>query len=302
MDWKERLQRILAKPPLLDERMEPYTSFCIGGPAEAMVFPQTVEELQLTLQCAQEFNLPVFILGRGTNLLVKDEGLSGIVLNLTDLCSGCFFEETSVKAGSAMSLKSLVTRSVNKGLKGLEFASGIPGSLGGAIFMNAGAYGSNIGERVVEVELLDFEGNRFIHSREEMSFSYRWSSLQEKKAIILNATLQLEKGNKEALKEIVKAVNEKRRARHPTLPSAGSIFRNPPGQPAGYLVEKAGAKGMRVGGAMVSPLHGNFIVNTGGATAKDVLCLIDKVKKKVSEEMDIELELEVEIVGKQQVD
>jgi len=297
LTWKEKLWQYLEKPPLLEERMAPYTSYGIGGPAEAMVFPQNEGELLKVLSLARDHEVPVFILGRGTNLLVKDKGVRGMVLNLKALCRGCVFDGNVLRAGAALSLKSLVGQSVNQGLQGLEFAAGIPGSVGGAIYMNAGAYGSNIGERVLEVKLLDCEGNSWIRSRRELDFSYRWSNLQQEKAIILEATLQLAPGDKEALREQVRAVIAERRLKQPSLPSAGSVFRNPRGRAAGQLVEMAGAKGMKVGGAVVSLLHGNFIVNTGGATARDVLLLVEKVRNKVKNELGVELDLEIEIVG-----
>ncbi len=297
MDWKKELAKILSKPPLANEPMSLHTSLRIGGPAEIFAVPQTHNELRNLLQLAREYNLPLFVLGHGTNLLVKDEGIKGIVLSLHDLSSGCSFFDHQVRAGAAISLSKLVREVAEQSLKGLEFAAGIPGSLGGALYMNAGAYGSTIGELVREVVTVDYQGNYRVMPLEELDFSYRWSSFQLEKVIILEGVLELEQGKSSEIKRHINENLEKRWAKHPQLPSAGSVFRNPSGNIAGRLVEGAGCKGMKAGGAEVSSQHGNFIVNKGNASAADVLTLIDLVKQKVKDFYGLELELEIRVIG-----
>ncbi|MGI6328444.1 MAG: UDP-N-acetylmuramate dehydrogenase [Dethiobacteria bacterium] len=297
VDWKKELAKILSKPPLVNEPMSLHTSLRIGGPAEIFAEPQTYDELRNILQLACEHNLTLFVLGHGTNLLVKDEGIRGIVLSLHDLSSGCSFFDHRVRAGAAVSLSRLVREVAERSLKGLEFAAGIPGSLGGALYMNAGAFGSSIGELVREVVTLDYQGNYRVRTLEELDFSYRWSSFQSEKVIILEGVLELEQGRSSEIKRRISENQEKRWAKHPQLPSAGSVFRNPPGNIAGRLVEGAGCKGMIVGGAEVSPQHGNFIVNKGNASAADVLTLINLVKQKVKDFYGLELELEIRVIG-----
>ena len=176
--------------PLLEEPMSRHTSICIGGPAECLVFPETRDELRGVLQLIKQYNLPLFVLGSGTNLLVRDGGIRGIVLSLSSLCSGFQFKGRTVLAEAAVSLHVLVRKSIERGLRGLEFAAGIPGSIGGALYMNAGAYGSSISTLVQEVETMDNEGNLKLRPRKELEFSYRWH-FQQEKTIILGGLLQL---------------------------------------------------------------------------------------------------------------
>ncbi|HHT47092.1 MAG TPA: UDP-N-acetylmuramate dehydrogenase [Firmicutes bacterium] len=297
MDWKKELVNILSKPPLTDEPMSLHTSLRIGGPAEIFAVPQTFDELRSVLQLAGEYNIPLFVLGHGTNLLVRDGGIRGIVLSLHDLSSGCSFFGNRVRAGAGVSLSRLVRKAAERNLKGLEFAAGIPGSLGGALYMNAGAYGSSISELVREVVTVDYLGNRRVKPLEELDFSYRCSSFQSEEVIILEGVLELKRGNHKEIMNRVNEIQRRRQSKHPQLPSAGSVFRNPPGNIAGKLVEGAGCKGMSVGEAEVSPQHGNFIVNKGNASAADVLNLIELVKQKVRDTYGLELELEIRVIG-----
>ena len=297
MSWKKIISQILSKPPLIGEPMSRHTSLRIGGPAELLAFPQNVTELQNLFRLALQHDVPLFVLGQGTNLLVKDGGLQGIVVSLSELCSYYIFLDHGLKAGSAVSLFKLCQEAADKGLKGLEFATGIPGSLGGALYMNAGAYGSTISALIREVTTVDFHGRRSVRSREELDFAYRWSIFQKEEAIILEGILELAPGDKNEIIALTKAIQRDRRSKHPTLPSAGSVFRNPPEKPAGKLIEQAGAKGMMVGDAQVSPQHGNFIVNRGNATAGDVLALIAAIKQKVKDTSGIELALEIKVIG-----
>ncbi len=296
MEWTQRLTQILHNPPLLQEPLSRHTSIQVGGPADFLVYPQNLDELQSVLQLAFEQDIPFFILGNGSNLLVRDEGYRGIVISLTACCAGCYFMEDTVRVGAAVSLSWLAGEFARRGYRGLEFAAGIPGSLGGAIFMNAGAFGSCIGELVQEVVTMDFKGCRQKRSRQELSFAYRWSNFQAEDVIILEAALSLQAGDPEEIKHNMERMLSERKARHPQQPSAGSVFRNPPGG-AGYLIEQAGLKGMVIGGAQISPRHGNFIINLGNATAADVLSLIRLARDRVLEQFGIELEPEIRIIG-----
>ncbi len=297
MDWKKELLHILRIPPLWEEPMSRHTSIGIGGPAECLVYPETRDELRNVLILVKQLNLPFFVLGAGTNLLVRDGGIKGVVLSLSLLCSDYQFLNRAVFAGAAVSLPVLARNSIERGFQGLAFAVGIPGSLGGALYMNAGAYGFSIGELVQEVRTMDYEGNLRVLPRKELEFSYRWSNFQQQKMIILDGVLELLPGDRAELQNLVQKNRRERRSRQPSLPSAGSVFRNPPGLAAGKLIEELGAKGLTAGGAMVSPEHANFIVNAGNATASDVLSLIELIQKKVRSELKIDLELEIKVVG-----
>lgn len=297
MEWKNKLFKILSKPPLLEEPMSKHTSLRIGGPAEFLVFPQSIAELQGLLKLAHRHAVPLFVLGQGTNLLVGDRGLRGIVVNLNGFCSSYDFFNGGLRAGAAVPLFNLCREAAGKGLKGLEFAAGIPGSLGGALYMNAGAYGSSMSKLVREVGTVDLRGEYQVRSAGELDFAYRWSSFQEEKVIILEGVLTLLPGDRQEILERTAKILSDRQAKHPHLPSAGSVFRNPTGKPAGQLIEQAGGKGMAVGDAQVSLQHGNFIVNKGRATAGDVLTLIAMIKQKVKEAFDLDLVLEIKVIG-----
>jgi UDP-N-acetylmuramate dehydrogenase len=297
LNWREKLKEILSEPPLQEEPMSLHTSFRIGGPAEFLIFPTTLEELQKVLQLARWHEVPFWILGNGTNLLVKDGGFRGIVLNVARLYPGFKFTGKNVRCGAGTSLPTLAREAMDRGLKGLEFAAGIPGSVGGAIYMNAGAHGSSLGELVQEILVVDYEGNCRTLLKDELFFTYRCSSLQKEKVIILRAVLSLTIGSRKKLLFSASQMQQERRSKQPPLPSAGSIFCNPAGKAAGYLLEKVGAKGMRVGDAQVSTEHANFIINRGDATANDVLTLMDKMKKMVKQKYEIDLKPEIKIIG-----
>ena len=298
-DWKAELIRLVSRPPLWDEPMSRYTSIGIGGPAECLIFPQTYSELQNILSLVKEESLPLFILGSGTNILIRDGGIKGIVLHLSALCSEYSYVQQRLFAGAAVSLPYLTKKAIEKELQGLEFATGIPGTLGGALYMNAGAHGSSVGELVLEVKVMDYEGNIKIFGRQELEFSYRHSCFQERDEIILSAVLELAPGDGKELRYLQQKNTQERLAKQPSLPSAGSVFRNPPGMAAGKLIDDLGAKGSRVGGAMVSRRHANFIVNAGNATAVDVLSLIELLQDKVRLEYNLELELEIKVIGEE---
>ncbi len=292
------MAQVLNTPPLLDEPMRFHTSLRIGGPAEVLAFPSNQDELKALLDIARGEDVPFFLIGQGTNLLVKDEGIRGLVINLARFSPEITFSDSTVRAGPGVPVVKLARQAINKGLGGLEFAIGIPGSLGGALYMNAGAYGRCIGDLVEEVTTMDYQGNKTKRSRKELNFAYRKSTFQEEGSIIIEAALGLEAADKEEMLNKVAEIQKTRKNKQPQKPSAGSVFRNPYGQAAGFLIEKAGMKGHTVGGAQVSTLHANFIVNRGGATAGDVLDLIEYVRERVRASRGVELELEIKIVGK----
>jgi UDP-N-acetylmuramate dehydrogenase len=297
LGWRNTLKSILSKPPLEEEPLSLHTSLRIGGPAEFLVFPSNLRELQEILKLVSRYEIPFGVIGKGTNLLVRDGGVRGILINISNLCSGFQFTGINVKSGAGVPLPLLARAAINRGLQGLEFAIGIPGSVGGAIYMNAGAFGYSIGALLQKVVCLDYKGNLREYSKDRIVFSYRYSSLQEEKIIILQAVLTLSEGEREELLLSAKRMQKERRLKQPSLPSAGSIFRNPPGYAAGYLIEQTGLKGMTVGGAQISTKHANFIVNKDNATARDVLALIGIIREKVKESFNINLELEIEIIG-----
>lgn len=297
MEWSGQLFNFLRTPPLVGEPLSRYTSLGVGGPADYLVFPGNMDELRAVLLLAREHHVPLFVLGHGTNLLVRDEGFRGVVISLTSLCSCCEFFDGRVKAGAAVSLPWLAREIACRGLTGMEFAAGIPGTLGGALYMNAGAFGCRIGDLVEEVVSINRDGCCRTRSRTDLAFSYRWSIFQEDDDIILEAILALQPGNREEIEEIQGRMLHERTVRHPRQSSAGSVFRNPREKGAGYLIEQAGLKGMKVGGAQISPMHGNFIVNTGNAAAADILSLISVARERVKQIFGIDLELEIRVIG-----
>lgn len=267
-----------------------FSTFKIGG--EALFFTTVFSQSQMieALLWAEKERLPYLVVGKGSNLLFDDEGFSGLVIH--NKMGGCFWEEDSVRVESGYSFALLGIQSARKGFSGLEFAAGIPGSVGGAIFMNAGCHGVDTQGVLREVSFLE-EGRKRVYQKEEIAFSYRFSSFQKKKGVILEGVFHLKKGNK--AKEKQREWLEKRKATQPLQEkSIGCIFKNPKeGPAAAYLIEKSGLKGFSIGGAKVSEKHANFIVNQGGATSKEVRALIAFVQEKIRKENNIFLEAEV---------
>lgn len=284
--------------------MSKYTSFKAGGNAAYLVEVESTDQLKEVLQLVNQNNIPHMMLGNGSNTLFKDSGYEGVVIKLA---SGSFdkvsFEEKDgkykVTAGTAILLSSLARMILEESLTGFEFASGIPGSLGGAVFMNAGAYGGEMKDIVTSVKVVSPDGmEERIFTAEEMEFSYRHSALEENGYIAVEVTMELEKGDKEAISAAMKELMQKRNSKQPVnYPSAGSTFKRPAGYFAGKLIEDAGLKGTSVGGAEVSTLHSGFVINKGGATATDILELIALVQNRVYDEFGVMLEPEVRIIG-----
>lgn len=282
----------------INEPMSEHTSWQVGGPADYYVCPADRSELAEIVRFSSKYKLPLFVLGNGTNLLVLDGGIRGIVVNIGESFSNIIRIGDSLEAGSGTAMTLLANVAVEQGLVGLEFAVGIPGSLGGAVIMNAGAFGLHIGDKIHSVKLISSGGEPVTMGKDDLSFGYRTSNLIGK-GIIIEVSLQLKKGDPAESLKLMDYYLKERSRRHPNLPSAGSVFRNLPGQPAGKIIESLGCKGMTVGGAQVSPKHANFIVNTGNATAADILTLIETVKQMVKDNHGIELQPEVKIVGEE---
>ncbi len=289
------------KEVAVDEPMSRHTSIGIGGKADVFVVPASVEELKRTLAYFDERKIPCMPVGNCTNLIVRDGGYRGALISLKGL-QGVEIEDKSAEesllyAEAGVSLGRMVDLSVEHSLGGLEFCAGIPGSFGGALWMNAGAYGGEMKDIVTTLFLLEPHRQIKAVARERLQFEYRRLDLPEG-AIITGARVQLTRRPSDVIKRRVDEIRALRKSKHPlTLRSAGSVFKNPPGNPAGKLIEEAGLKGFRTGDAQVSEMHGNFIVNRGKARAGDVLELIDIIREKVKKRTGILLETEVKIIG-----
>lgn len=291
------LEQALEGEVLYDEPMSRHTSYRIGGPADVMVCPRTVRGIQTALRVARKYGAPVFILGGGSNLLVRDGGLRGLVLNLYGSLKEIRAEGEAVTAGAGAKVTALVNFCARRGLAGLEPMAGVPGSVGGAVKGNAGAFGATISDHLAAVRVLELTGEERVLNREALRFAYRQSSLTEGE-VLVSATFRLRRADAAALQQKVAQILAERKAKQPVeWRSAGSVFKNPPGEFAGRLIEGAGLKGTRVGDAMISPKHGNFFLNLGRATAKDVLALIALAQERVRERTGVSLELEVRVVG-----
>ena len=296
----EEVQRIVPRDRVLTgEPLSGYTSFRIGGPARALVIVHNEKELSRVLRLLRDSQTRHFLIGNGSNLLIKDGGYNGIIIKL-----GGEFEELScegelIEAGAACLLSRVSSAAAENSLAGMEFASGIPGTLGGAVFMNAGAYGGEMKDIVESVRVMSPDGFSTIDvSGDDMEFSYRHSILEENGYIVLKARLRLRTGDREEIRERIRELTCKRNEKQPVnFPSAGSTFKRPVGGFAAALIDEAGLKGTSVGGAEVSVKHSGFVINKGGATASDVIELMELVSDKVFERSGIRLEPEVRIIG-----
>ena len=280
--------------------MSKYTSFRAGGKAAALVEVENKEQLKAVLRFADEENIPHLLIGNGSNTLFKDSGYQGLVIKLGDYFNYLAEEsDTRLRIGASMLLSTAAKIALEESLTGMEFASGIPGSIGGAIFMNAGAYGGEMKDIVASVHAVSPDGrDEKDFTNEEMQFGYRSSILQQNGWIATDVTFNLTTGNKEEIAAQMKDLNARRNAKQPVnYPSAGSTFKRPEGYFAGKLIEDAGLKGLIVGGAQVSTLHSGFVINKGGATATDILQLIALVQNTVYDKFGIMLEPAVRIIG-----
>ncbi len=282
-----------------DEAMALHTSFKLGGKADIFLCPETAEQMSLLLKQAKQDNIPCFILGKGSNLLVSDGGIEGAVICTDALCTVELVNECEIYAGAGVSLAELCKFAKDNSLTGLEFAYGIPGSVGGALYMNAGAYGGDMSQVVVSAKSLDKEQKIISRSVEDMELGYRKSIFEHSGEVILGVTFKLEKGDKEKIAEDMNTIIAKRMKSQPLdYPSAGSTFKRPEGYFAAALIDECGLKGLSVGDAQVSTKHAGFVINKGNATCKDVLDLIEVIKEKVLTQKGVSLETEVIFVGR----
>lgn len=295
----KKLQNLIGKEKVLvNEPMASHTTFRIGGPADYFVMPETIEELASVLKLCREENLPYFILGNGSNLLVGDKGYRGIVVQLYKNFDGIQIEGTTVTAKAGAMLIRTAKEAGKAGLTGLEFASGIPGTIGGAMVMNAGAYGGEMKDVVTAVTVLTKEGKIKTLTGEEMNFRYRGSVVEEEGYIVLEAVMELKEGNLEEIQARIDELSLQRKTKQPIeYPSAGSTFKRPEGYFAGKLIMDTGLRGYKVGGAQVSEKHCGFVINAGGATAADVMRLMQDVSDRVNEQFGVILEPEVKKIG-----
>jgi UDP-N-acetylmuramate dehydrogenase len=297
---KEALIKIVGKGVLFHCPMVPYTTFRIGGEADALCFAESLAELQQLLFYLIQENIPFLVVGKGSNLLIKNGGFKGVLIIMRGELATIETDEENtpgVTAGGGLGLSDLVAYCSQKGLGGLEFLAGIPGTVGGAVVMNAGAFGEEVEGVVESIQVLTPQGKLTTKYRSELVFSYRNLSLPEK-SIIVRARFRCAEKSREMVSRKVKDYLKRRKATQPLeYPSAGSIFKNPSNDYAGRLIEEAGLKGKKIGGAMISPKHANYIVNTGEAKADDVLTLMGLARQKVREDTGIELETEIRIIG-----
>ncbi len=296
------LQKIKERIPqdriILQAPMSEHTTLRIGGPADILVTAQSAQEIAFLVTCANEHHIPMLMLGNGSNLLVKDGGIRGLVVKYGEEMSSIFVEGTVLTAKAGASLAAAAKEAARHGLTGLCYACGIPGTVGGGVYMNAGAYGGELKEAITEVEAITEDGQIHTFTGEEMHFGYRHSRAQEEPIIITSVTFQLTPGDKEAIWADMKEFNRRRNEKQPMdVPSAGSTFKRPEGHFAGQLIDQAGLRGARVGSAQVSEKHAGFLVNTGNATAADFLSLISLVQQTVKEKHGVWLTPEVRIVG-----
>lgn len=295
----ERLKSIVREGRLLpSEPMSAHTSFKIGGPVDLMVLPAGMEELEAVLRYLQAEKLPYRVMGNGSNLLVRDAGLDGILVKIADNLAGYRIEGETVVAEAGLLLSTLSKISKRASLTGLEFASGIPGTLGGAVFMNAGAYGGEMKDVIRTVRILDDRGEIRELGVEELELGYRDSIFHRKPWTVLAVTLDLQAGDEEKIAATMAELTRLRTTKQPLdLPSAGSMFKRPPGYYAGKLIDDAGLRGYRFRDAQISEKHCGFVVNRGKATCEDVLTLVASVQKVVRDTYGVDLEMEVRPFG-----
>ncbi len=278
--------------------MSDYTSFRIGGPADLLVEPDSVDALLFCCKTLKAEGVSPVIIGAGSNLLVADSGIRGVVIHFGKAMSRITTEGNIITAEAGVSLARLANEALSAGLTGLEFASGIPGSLGGAVFMNAGAYGGEMKDVVFETDYLTKDGEVATVTGKEHKFSYRHSVFCENDGIVLRSRMKLAQGDPETIRATMQELNTRRKDKQPlSYPSAGSFFKRPEGHFAGKLIEDAGLKGLSVGGAQISEKHAGFLINTGDATAQDVCLLMELVKEKVFALYGVTLEPEVRMIG-----
>lgn len=301
MDWElfagELRKTVPGLELLREEPMSRHTTFRVGGPAALLAVLKTKGEVQAALRTAAQYGIEPFFLGNGSNLLVADEGYDGLLIKLSGELSQVREIEGELAAGGGVPLPRLASVALDLALTGLEFAAGIPGSVGGAVNMNAGAYGGEMSRALRWVRVIDLTGRMEELTAEQCDLSYRHSAFSDGKRLILEAGFRLEQGNRETIRASMADMATRRKAKQPLeYPSAGSVFKRPEGRFAAALIDACGLKGLTVGGAQVSEKHAGFIVNRGGATCADILELIEQVQSKVFDRTGVALELEIKIL------
>lgn len=302
MDKKQIAQILLQQIPesiiKIDEPMKNHTSFKIGGPADIYIAPETTQQLVFAIEVCKQHQVPYFILGNGSNLLVKDGGYRGVMIHLFKNMSAITVSDGEVYAQAGALLVKVANACLEASLTGLEFAHGIPGTIGGAVYMNAGAYGGEIKHVLISADVIDKKGNLITLSNEELELGYRTSKVQTGDMIIVGARLGFEKGDPEAIQEKMRDLAHQRRTKQPlTVPSAGSTFKRPEGCYAGKLIMDAQLRGCRIGDAAVSEKHCGFVVNLGEATSKQVIELIRHIQCTVKEQFGKDLHPELRVIG-----
>ena len=283
----------------VNEKLSQYVNFKVGGPADILLTPRTKEQVIKSVKICKENNIPFYIIGNGSNLLVRDGGFRGVVILMKSLTNISVDGEV-IDAESGVMLKDVSKTALENSLTGFEFACGIPGTVGGAIFMNAGAYNGEIANVAESAQVIDNEGNIKELSKEELEFGYRSSAIMKNGYVVLSAKFKLKNGQVKTIKDLVDDLTNKRESKQPLeYPSAGSTFKRPEGYFAGKLIQDAGVKGYSIGGAAVSEKHSGFVINKGNATAKDITDLIKHIQAEVKKQFGIELHTEVRIIGEE---
>ena len=298
-EFYEKLSKIVRKEQILEEElMKKHTTFRIGGPAEYLILPQTTEEIADVIKLCRQEEIPWYIVGNGSNLLVADEGVRGVVIQLLRNFNQIQVEGCQIRMQAGAQNAAVAKRALDASLTGFEFAAGIPGTIGGAVVMNAGAYGGEMKDILKEVTVLDPNGMIRTIPAEELELGYRTSIIARKGYVVLEAVIVLKTGDPKEIKAAMDELKEKRVTKQPLeYPSAGSTFKRPEGYFAGKLIMDAGLRGFSVGGAQISEKHCGFVINKGNATAKDVTELMDETKKIVMEKFGVALEPEVKRLG-----
>ena len=291
-------QKISSENIFINEMMSKHTSFKIGGPADIYISPSNEKEIKQAIEVCGMQNIPYYIIGNGSNLLVRDNGYRGVIIQISSNMNSISIEGNRVVAQSGTLLSALAKQIANHSLKGFEFASGIPGTIGGAVCMNAGAYGGEMKQLIESVDVIDQEGNIITLNNEELALGYRTSLVQTKGLIVIRAVLKLEYGCEEDIRALMKDYTNRRRSKQPLeMPCAGSTFKRPDGYYAGKLIQDADLVGYSIGGAQVSQKHCGFIINKGNATAKDVIDLVEYVQKTILQKFGVEMIPEIRIIG-----
>jgi UDP-N-acetylmuramate dehydrogenase len=283
----------------IDENLSQYVNFKVGGPADILLKPKSKEQLLQSIKVCMDNNIPFYVIGNGSNLLVLDGGFRGVIILLTDI-NNITIDGDRVIAECGAMLKSVSDKAVANSLTGFEFACGIPGTVGGAVFMNAGAYDGCMSDVIESAEVINEKGEILTLTNAELDLGYRSSIIMKKGYVVLSAIFKLTKGETRTISDLVKDLTLKRESKQPLeYPSAGSTFKRPEGYFAGKLIQDAGLKGFSIGGAAVSEKHSGFVINKGGATAKDILDLIKYIQDEVKKQFGVELHTEVRIIGEE---